>query len=340
MIDALVQFALFLCETAVIVVAVLIILGGIGSVLSKGKEGKKCKLKIKKLNKHYHEQRDEMQQTVLDKKAFKAYRKTNKNKKKAGKDKNRERVFVLDFQGDIKASQVDDLREEVSAILAIANSEDEVVLRLESPGGIVPGYGLAASQLIRLKEKKIPLTICVDKVAASGGYMMACVADKLLAAPFAIIGSVGVVAQLPNFHRYLQDKKIDFEQVTAGDYKRTLTIFGKNTKEGREKFQEDLNEIHHQFKEFVAEYRPQLNISRIATGEHWLGYKALQLKLVDNLKVSDDYLMEKLDHADIFALSTYRRKRFGQKMADSMQMAFDRLVMSWWQRDQEQQHLS
>lgn len=335
--QALTEFVVFLLETAVIVIAILLILGGIGDMLSKGKDGKKGKLKVKNLNKKYQQQLQTLQEKLLTKKACKALKKQTKKYSKNKKDK---RVFVLDFQGDIKASQVENLRREISAIIAIANKDDEVIVKLESPGGMVTGYGLAAAQLMRLREHHIPLTVCVDKVAASGGYMMACVADKILAAPFAIIGSVGVVAQLPNFHRFLQDKKIDFELVTAGEYKRTLTMFGENTESGREKFKQDLEDIHQQFKRFVAEQRPQLNIDQVATGEHWLADKALQLKLVDELKVSDDYLLEKSSQADLYHLYYFQPKGLMQKVAEGASLCSAKLLNRLQQHEQDQQHLN
>lgn len=337
MLETLSQLVLFLIEAIIIVAAILIILAGIVGVFSKGKDLKKNKIKLKKLNDLYQEQKDHTQKTILTKKDYKQFCKAQK---KTDKQANTKRVFVLNFQGDIRASQVEELREEISAIIAVARQSDEVILKLESPGGVVPGYGLGASQLLRLKAKHIPLTVCVDKVAASGGYLMACVADKLLAAPFAILGSIGVVAQLPNLHRFLDDKKIDFEQITAGDYKRTLSIFGKNTDEGRQKFQEDLNDIHQQFKAFVQENRPQLNIEQIATGEHWLAHKAFELRMVDSIKTSDDYILEQLSKADIFEVSYYRRKRFGLKIAENVQLTINKVLFSWWQRAQDNQHLS
>ena len=184
-----------------------------------------------------------------------------------------QRVFVLNFDGDWKASAVNLFREEITAILCVAKPQDEVVVRLESSGGVVHGYGLAASELQRIKDHHIPLTIAVDKVAASGGYMMACVADKILAAPFAIIGSIGVLAQLPNFHRFLKKHDVDFEQITAGQYKRTLSLFGENTSDGRKKFQTEINEAHQLFKQFITEHRPQIDIDKLATGEYWFGQK-------------------------------------------------------------------
>jgi len=220
----------------------------------------------------------------------------------------RPRLFVLDFQGDLEASRVAALREEISALLQVARPQDEVLLRLESAGGVVHGYGLAASQLRRIRQRGLRLTAAVDKVAASGGYLMACVADRILAAPFAIVGSIGVVAQLPNFNRLLRENNIDFELHTAGEYKRTLTLFGENTEAGRAKFREELEQTHALFKSFVAANRPQLPLDLVATGEHWYGSQALELKLVDELRTSDDWLLEQVKNADVYALR-YRLRR-------------------------------
>ncbi len=217
-------------------------------------------------------------------------------------------MFVVNFQGDIKASALEGLREEVTAILSVIKPTDEVVACIESPGGMVHAYGLAAAQLQRIRDKNIPLTVIVDKVAASGGYLMACIANKILAAPFAIIGSIGVVIQMPNFHRLLKEKNIDFEQLTAGNFKRTLTLFGVNTPEGREKLQEEIEEVHHHFKHVIKEHRPELDIDRVATGEHWLGSQALELKLIDGLTTSDSYLFEKSNHANVYEICFQQKK--------------------------------
>ena len=262
------------------VIALLLLVAGI---LSLGRKPKQI-LEITSLNKQYNEIKNRMQKEVLGKKASK------KKKDKTIKPS----LYVLDFTGDIKASQVDQLRDEISAVLSIAIPGDEVVLRLESPGGAVNGYGLAASQLQRIRDKEIPLTVCIDKIAASGGYLMACVANRIIAAPFAIIGSIGVVAQLPNFHRWLKKNNIDIELLTAGEYKRTLTLFGENTDKGRKKFQEDLEKIHQTFRDYVLTNRQQLDIDKVATGEHWLAVDAFDLRLIDALKTSDEYLNEKM----------------------------------------------
>ena len=224
-------------------------------------------------------------------------------------------IYVLNFDGDIQASAVASLRQEISAVLTVADAEDEVVVRLESAGGVVHGYGLAASQLRRIRDRKIPLTVCVDKVAASGGYLMACVADKIIAAPFAIIGSIGVLAQIPNLYRLLKKHEVDFEQLYAGEYKRTLTLFGENTDEGRVKMQQQLEEIHDQFKEHIKSQRPAIDIDKVATGEHWLGSRALELGLVDQLQTSDDYLMESRQDAQLVLVSYTGKKKLMERLA-------------------------
>ncbi len=263
----------------------------------------------------------------LPKKAFqqahKVERKADKLRRKS--DQVRPRLFVIDFQGDIKASEVVGLRELVSALLLEANSSDEVMVRLENAGGTVHEHGLAASQLLRIRNHGIVLTVAVDKIAASGGYLMAVVANRVLAAPFAIIGSIGVLAEMPNFHRWLEQKGIDFELHTAGDYKRTLTLFGENTEAGRAKLREQLEQIHAQFKDFIAEYRPQVAIDEVATGEYWYGSRALELKLVDELKTSDDYLMTAAETADLYEVSYIVKRALSERLPLAARVWLNRL---------------
>ncbi len=230
------------------------------------------------------------------------------------------RMFIIDFDGDIRASAVDSMREEISAILTHATEKDEVLVRLESGGGMVHSYGLAASQLQRIKDKGIPLTISVDKIAASGGYMMACVANRIIAAPFSIIGSIGVLAQIPNLHRLLKKHDIDYEQLHAGEYKRTLTMFGENTDKARVKMQEELEETHTLFKDFVKSQRPSLDIDHVSTGEHWLGTRALELGLVDELKTSDDYLMSARENTELINLSFNEKTNMMDKLSSIMSL--------------------
>ena len=232
---------------------------------------------------------------------------------------------MLNFHGDIRASAVASLREEITAILTVASADDEVFLRLESGGGVVHGYGLAASQLMRLREKNIPLTVSVDKVAASGGYMMACVGNRIIAAPFSIIGSIGVIAQVPNFHKVLEKHDVEFDQFTAGEFKRTVTMFGENTDEAKSKFREEIEDIHVLFKDFIVQHRPDVDIVKVSTGESWPGTRALERELVDELKTSDDYLLENSQHADIYEINYVSKKSLLERIGIHVQRVVDKL---------------
>lgn len=332
-VEHLAEYAGFLARVVTVVMAILLVLASAAALRSKGRR-QPGQLQVSKLNDFFKELQQRMERSVLDKKQFKAVRKAqNKDAKLERKSaEHKPRVFVLDFDGDIKASAVDSLRHEVTALLGIATAADEVVVRLESGGGMVHSYGLASSQLARIRQAGVPLTVCVDKVAASGGYMMACIGDKILSAPFAILGSIGVVAQVPNVHRLLKKHNIDFEVLTAGEHKRTLTIFGENTDKGREKFQEDLQITHELFKGFVARYRPQLAMDEIATGEVWLGQAALGKQLVDELKTSDEYLADKARDAELFHLHYAEHKTLQERVGLAASLTLDRLLLNWWNR--------
>ncbi|MBA1245176.1 protease SohB [Pseudomonas japonica] len=327
----------FLARTVTLVIAVLVVLAGIASLRGKGRRKGGGQLQVTRLNDLYKGLRERLEAALVDKDGLKRLRKQQARAEKAerkakAKTKGAEvrgRVFVLDFDGDIKASATESLRHEITALLTLATPKDEVVLRLESGGGMVHSYGLASSQLARIRQAGVPLTVCVDKVAASGGYMMACIGEKIVSAPFAVLGSIGVVAQLPNLHRLLRKHDIDVEMHTAGEYKRTLTVFGENTEKGREKFQQDLDITHRLFKNFVVHYRPQLSIDEVATGEVWLGVAALERKLVDEIKTSDEYLAEKARTSELFHLHYAERKslteRVGLAASGSVEQAFVRL---------------
>jgi len=336
-VDFFTEYASFLAKTVTLVVAILVVLASFAALRSKGRRKSAGQLQVSKLNDFYKGLRERLEQTLLDKDQLKALRKGEaKTEKTAKKQKTqpepKSRVFVLDFDGDIKASATESLRHEITALLTLATSKDEVVLRLESGGGMVHSYGLASSQLARIRDAGVPLTVCIDKVAASGGYMMACIGDKIISAPFAILGSIGVVAQLPNVNRLLKKHDIDFEVLTAGEYKRTLTVFGENTEKGREKFQEDLDITHQLFKNFVARYRPQLAIDEVATGEIWLGIAALENQLVDELKTSDEYLAQKARQAEVYHLHYAERKSLQERIGMAASGSVDRVLLSWWSR--------
>ena len=240
----------------------------------------------------------------------------------------------MHFKGDISASETAALREEISAIVQVAKPNDEVLLCLESPGGVVHGYGLAASQLMRLKQHNIKLTVAVDKVAASGGYMMACVADKIVSAPFAIIGSIGVVAQIPNIHRLLKKHDVDVDVMTAGEYKRTVTILGENTEKGKQKFQQELEETHQLFKQFVSQNRPHLDVEQVATGEHWFGQQALHLNLVDEIMTSDDLLLQAMKEKQLVGVKYVVKKSLLQKVGKQAEESADNIALRWLKKNE------
>lgn len=340
------DYGLFLAKTVTLALAVLFVVLLIISIAARnrGHARDKGSLHVLNLNDELEDMKDELRHEVLDPDVVKAENKAEKKREKAerkarGKvpetERERKRVYVLDFDGDTHASQVVELRHAITAVLGFARPGiDEVLLRLESPGGMVHAYGLAASQLTRLRKHKIRLTVCVDKVAASGGYMMACIADKLLAAPFAYIGSIGVLVQLPNVHRLLKDHKIDFEMVTAGEYKRTLTTFGENTARDREKVQEEVDEMHDLFKNFIREYRPMVDMAQVATGEVWTGTQALPRGLVDGIDTSDEWLLQESNDADLYAVSWEHKRKIGERLSElfegalgkALQQSLDRLL--------------
>ncbi|WP_109511584.1 protease SohB [Pseudomonas ovata] len=336
------EYASFLAKTVTLVIAIVVVLVAIAAMRSKGRARTAGQLQVTRLNDFYKGLRERLEGSLLDKTRLKALRKEQakalkKDKKQA---EPKARVYVLDFNGDIKASATESLRHEITALLTLATDKDEVVLRLESGGGLVHSYGLASSQLARIRQAGIPLTVCIDKVAASGGYMMACIGDRIISAPFAILGSIGVVAQLPNVNRLLKKHDIDFEVLTAGEYKRTLTVFGENTQKGREKFQQDLEITHDLFKGFVASYRPQLSIDEVATGEVWLGMAALDKQLVDELKTSDEYLSDKARTADVFHLHYAQRKSLQERVGMAAAASADSLAIKWWGRLTQQRFWS
>ncbi|EPJ3657030.1 protease SohB [Acinetobacter baumannii] len=285
-----------------------------------------AEIRVSHLNARVNEQRKKIAQTTASRLELLQLAQQLAKEAKIRR-KNNQKIFVLDFKGDIQASAVENLREEITLILATAKAgRDRVVVRLESLGGMVHGYGLAAAQLVRLRDAGFHLTICVDKVAASGGYMMACIANEIISAPFAVVGSIGVVAQVPNFNRLLKEHNVDFELYTAGQYKRTVTMFGENTPEGKAKFEEELQQTHVLFKHFVEKYRPQLNVDKVATGEHWYGQDALDLNLVDKLQTSDEYLLALLPQHDVYVINTRKKATLGEKLGLQAAQMADSLI--------------
>ena len=336
MIEFLAEYGLFLLKVITVVAGIIVV---IVAAASAGRKYAHEGLEVENLNKKYESLAESLRSAISSKGETKkaAKEKKKKDKAEAKEESTRPRSFVIDFKGDLKASAVPSLREEVSVILEVARKEDDVIVRLENHGGVVHEHGLAASQLTRLRDRDIPLTICVDKVAASGGYLMACVANKICAAPFAILGSIGVLAQIPNFNRMLDSHGVDFEQVTAGKYKRSVTMFGENTDEDRAKLKEELEDVHSLFKDAVAKYRPELDLEKIATGEHWYGTRALDLGLADEISTSDELLGSLVNDRDLY-LVTYKIKQPLQKrLLGGVDSVLEKADAAGWRRKFETQ---
>ncbi|MCP4701117.1 MAG: protease SohB [Gammaproteobacteria bacterium] len=352
--EFLAEYGLFLAKMITLAIAFVAVIGFLAAMAGreKGIFEKKGELHVTNIGERIKEFTDTLENAILSKEDYKARLKAEKHKAKeekkqrkakSAKDetgtdkKRRKRIFVLEFDGDIRASAVESLREEITAILTAAEPEagDEVLLKLESSGGMVHSYGLASSQLQRIRDKGIRLTVAVDKVAASGGYMMACVADHIIAAPFAVVGSIGVLVHMPNFHRLLRKHEVDFEELTAGEYKRTLTLFGENTDKARNKLKEELEDTHLLFKDFITAWRPALDLSKAATGEHWYGTRAKALNLVDELSTSDDFLLAAVKDADLYQVDYVGKRHLLDMLPAMVSAGLDRFVFSWLQRDRE-----
>jgi len=329
MTEFLAEYGLFLLKVVTVAFVVIVIAAAEGR--KDGHEG----LEVESINKKYKGMASVLRKAVMQKRDQKKEAKEEKKREKADAKKasSRPKSFVIDFKGDLKASGVPSLREEVTAILDVATADDEVIVRLENHGGVVHEHGLAASQLARIRDRDIRLSICVDKVAASGGYLMACVASKIYVAPFAILGSIGVLAQIPNFNRLLDSHGVDFEQITAGKYKRTVTMFGENTDEDRAKLKEELEEVHGLFKSAVSTYRPDLDLDKVATGEHWYGSRALELGLADEIKTSDELLTELAADRELFRVAYHIKQPLQKRLMASIDSTLEKIdAMSWRRR--------
>jgi len=326
------EYGLFLLKTITLVGAIVFVIGSAAAASRKASQQEG--LEVENLNEKYRALAQGLRKAIMRKDEHKVEAKAEKKraKEQAKSKERRPRGFIIDFKGDLKASGVQSLREEISAVLDVADAKDQIVVRLDNHGGVVHEHGLAASQLVRVRRRGIPLTVVVDKVAASGGYLMACVADRIYAAPFAILGSIGVIAQIPNFNRMLDTHGVEFEMVTAGEFKRTVTMFGKNTDKERAKLKEQLEDVHELFKAAVQEYRPQLDLDRVATGEYWYGRMALDLKLVDDLKTSDELLGELARDHDLFHVAYKIKQPLQKKLMSSVDSALEKLDAAGWRR--------
>ncbi|MCM2282737.1 MAG: protease SohB [Bdellovibrionaceae bacterium] len=313
--EQLIDLGMFAGKTLILVMGFITIAATVTVLVFRGRSHRP-QLETENLNARFRSYERALQSQVLKKKDVKALRKADRKRAKSARHERR--VFVLDFDGDLRAVAAETLREEMTAVLSVATPADEIVVRLESPGGIVAGYGLAAAQLRRARERGIPLTVCVDKVAASGGYMMACVADKIVCAPFAIVGSVGVIAAFANLHRVLEKHDVEYREITAGEFKRTVSLFGEVTPQGLEKFKSQIQDTHELFKTFVQANRPKLDVAHISTGEYWYGTRAKELKLVDELMTSDDYLWTQREASEIIRVRYHGRRNLADRLSESL----------------------
>lgn len=330
MMEFIADYGMFLLKVVTIVAGIVII---ISAAAAAGRKATQDGLEVEDINQKYRKAAAALRSAVMKKDERKKQAKEEKKKLKAEKKRaSRPRSFVIDFKGDLKATAVSSLRQEVSAVLDVAAPEDEVIVRLENHGGIVHEHGLAASQLARIRDRDIPLVVCVDKVAASGGYLMACVASKIYAAPFAILGSIGVLAQIPNFNRLLDSHGVDFEQISAGKYKRTVTMFGKNTDADRAKLREELEDVHTLFKEAVSRYRPDLDLETVATGEHWYGTRALELRLADEIMTSDELLLQRATGRDLYHVAYKIKQPLQKRIMHNIDGAMEKVDAASWRR--------
>lgn len=330
------EYGLFLLETLTVVGGVVAVLGAVAFFANRAARGRRPDakgLEVRNLNRAFEDLSAALRAGTLPRKAARAQAKALRKERKA-KDAavpattgttgttgttsgtaERPRVWVLDFHGDIRATETAALREEISAVVSVARPGDEVLVRLENPGGTIQDQGFAAAQLMRIRSRGLRLVVAVDKVAASGGYMMACVADRIIAAPFAVVGSIGVIAEVPNVYRLLDRAGIEFEQVTGGEFKRTVTPFTETTPAKREKLTEQIRDAHAMFKEWVARNRPQVDVEQVGTGEYWYGTRAVELGLVDELVTSDDWLLARAAEADLWSVRWRAGRRPTRKLA-------------------------
>jgi serine protease SohB len=324
---------LFFIQTFIIIIGIIAIILTIAALAMKNKNQKSFEVEI--LNDLHQEQKEALQSVLLSSSELKKEKKKIKAQEKAEEknEKQKPTIYVLDFlKGDINASSVDHFREEISAVISVAKKDQEVIINVESPGGVVHGYGLAAAQILRLRDHGLYVTVCVDKVAASGGYMMACVAHKIISSPFAIIGSIGVVAQVPNFNKLLKKYDVDYKEYTAGDYKRTVSVLGEITEKGEKKFLEQLEATHVLFKSFVGRFRPKMDLTKVATGEYWFGEDALIMGLVDEISTSDDYIIKKMNDNKLIKLSFEKKPSLSEKISGFVSEAVSSSVQKTFQR--------
>lgn len=288
---------------------------GLWSLLSrKGKAQNEQKIALKSYEKRYYEALTPQVREFVEKKDLTALKKAQK----AAQKEKGSCLYVIDFDGDMQASNTVQLAETTSCLLPLLRSTDKVLVRVKSSGGLVPHYGYAASQLSRLRSKA-SLTVAIDHIAASGGYLMACVAHEIIAAPFAIVGSIGVVGLVPNVHPLLKNHGIDVHEHTAGEYKRSLSPWAAVTPEKVQRYEHELSMTHELFQEFVQQYRPNLEPEVLQTGEYRYAARSVgDTGLVDKVQSSDDFIAEHLPKYHVIFVTCREEKSVWQRLSGAL----------------------
>lgn len=211
---------------------------------------------------------------------------------------------VLRFEGDTMATGRQDFARMVDEVLHNKERIQRVIVVVNSPGGGVSVYGQMFAGMERMRNAGVDVTACVDTYAASGGYLMSVPAQRIIAAPFAMVGSIGVVSEFMNFNKLLRRLGVEPMTITAGELKRTVTPLSEVTEENKAAYKAQLEAIHRQFIAVVKKYR-EVDADRVCTGNHWTAAESVELKLnlVDGLATSQEYLFEANQTEDLVTIS-------------------------------------
>ena len=164
--------------------------------------------------------------------------------------------------------------------------------------------------------------------------MMAVVADRIVASRLAVIGSIGVVGQVPNVHRLLKRFDIDVLEMTAGTNKRPVSLIGPLTDQGIETFKKQLSDTHRLFRDHVHRFRPQLDIEAVSNGDIWHGVDALTHGLIDEIATSDE-MIDRARHEgdlDVFSIRWRQAKNLRERLEESVSLITEKALMRALQR--------
>ncbi|MDP3296608.1 MAG: signal peptide peptidase SppA [Thermodesulfovibrionia bacterium] len=197
-----------------------------------------------------------------------------------------EKVGIIRVEGVILDSRdvIDELK-----TYAKDSSIKAVVIRIDSPGGAVAPAQEIYKEIVKLKKEK-KVVASMGSVAASGGYYIACPADKIVANPGTLTGSIGVIMEIPNIEGLMKKIGVETKVIKSGKHKDIASMFKSMTEEERKILQSVLDDVHDQFIRAVSEGRNMKyeNIKELADGRIFTGKKAKELGLVDTLGNLDD----------------------------------------------------